>query len=144
MINEDGLGSDNGTRPGAAAVIRQPELSNSHPPEGRMTEGSFPRDAVEDHANSESEWPGMKSKGQQQPSSTATWIPTQLAKQQESRLKDRKSHPKSVLECSRRRSSLLHFMPNIDFSTEGRLMCGCLGSLLRLLLLVSARKAVYV
>jgi len=115
-IDEDGVGADNGNRAGAAAAIRQPELNNSHPPEERMTEGGFPRDAVEDHADSESEWPRAKSKGQQQPSSTATWIPAQPAKQRGSRLTDRKSHPKSVLERSRRRSDLLHFMPNVDFS----------------------------
>ncbi len=115
-IDEDGVGADNGTRPRAAAAIRQPELSNSHTPEERMTEGGFPRDAIKDHADSESEWLRAKSKGQQQPSSTATWIPAQPAKQRGSRLPDRKSHPKSVLECSRRRSDLLHFMPNVDFS----------------------------
>lgn len=89
-IVEDGVGADNGTCLEAAVAIRQPDLNNSHQPKEKMTEGGFPRDAAEDHADSESERPRSKSKGQP-------------AKRRRFRFTNRKSHPTSVPEYSRRR-----------------------------------------
>jgi len=100
-IRKDVVSADNGARVGTATAVQPPDVINSRPPE-RITEGGSPQDAVKDHTDSESERLRANLKGQQQPLLTAIGIPAQPTKRR-SRHTDRKLHPKSAPEPSRRR-----------------------------------------